>query len=278
MKTIRNVLCTLDSLSLETDSCMLLLLHGDGMILGVLLHFLSTAAGDDVVRRRSARALRLLARDKAVPILLNSTNVLNALYHAALHDVSLDVRGEATTAYASCAAKVNADMPLHPHILACLVDLAAGPAQESIALAFKEQVQHAPNRLSIVQNSEFMTAMTFIALQRGASGTARELISSGLEILSRDESLREKLLTEPVLNVLVHNAREQQQQQQEGSSAMSQDAIRALLNLASNESTRKRLVTHKGLLQVLIRFTASCQDAVAKENVKKTMLMLIPQM
>jgi hypothetical protein len=276
MKTIRNVLCTLDSLSLEADSCMLLLLHGDGMILGVLLHFLSTAAGDDVVRRRSARALRLLARDKAVPILLNSTNVLSALYHAALHDISLDVRGEATTAYASCVAKVNADMALHPHVLACLVDLAAGPAQESVALAFKEQVQHAPNRLSIVKNSEFMAAMSCIALQRGASTTARELISSGLELLSRDEAMREELLTEPVLDVLVHNAREQQQQ--EGASVMSRDAIRALLNLASNESTRKRLVTHKGLLQVLIRFTASCQDADAKENVKKTMLMLIPQM
>lgn len=279
-KTLRNVLCTLDSLSLETDSCMLLLLHGDGMILGLLLHFLCTAGNEDVVRRRAARALRLLARDKAVPILLNSTNVLNALYFAAMHDASLDVRGEATIAYASCAARVNADLPEHSDIMACLTDLSVGPAQEAVASAFLEQVHHAANRAPIVQDSEFMTAMMCIALQRGASTSSKEHISGGLAILSEEEELREDLMTEPVLNVLVHNARESQQRHEGGvTNLTSRNSISTLLNLASsNESTRRRLVTHKGLLQVLIRFTSSCQDADAKENVKKTMLKLIPQL
>ena len=78
------------------------------------------------------------------------------------------------------------------------------------------------------------------------------------------------MLTESVLNVLVQNAREEE-------ATTSQDAVRALLNLASNESTRKRLVTHRGLLQTLIRYSKTCQDAILKESVKNTMLMLIPQ-
>lgn len=268
VKTTRNVMCTIDNLSMETDACMMLLLHGDGMILGVLLHFLS-AAEDDVIRRRSARALRLLARDKAVPILLNSTNVMRSLHFSALHDPSFDVRGEASTAYASCASKVNAAMTIHKEVLLALTELATGPAPASVALAFKEQVRHSVNRKAIMENTEFMDAVVGSALQPGASTSAREYVSAALEVLSQDEPLREKLLTESVLNVLVQNAREE--------GVMSQDAVRALINLASTESTRKRLVTHRGLLQTLIRYSKTCQDSRAKENVKNMMLMLIPQ-
>ena len=50
----------------------------------------------------------------------------------------------------------------------------------------------------------------------------------------------------------------------------------ALLNLASTESTRRRLVTHRGLLQTLIRYSKNCQDGNAKENVKNMILTLIP--
>lgn len=268
-KIRRNVLCTLDSLSMETDSCMLLLLHGDGMILGVLLHFL-TSSKDEVIRRRSARALRLLARDKAVPILLNSTNVMQCLFDAAVNDVSIDVRGEATTAFASCAAKMKAGMPIHAQVLRCLAQLARGPASESVAMAVKEQVQHPPNRPCIVNDAELLGALSDMSLRSSASTTSREHVSSAFEMLSRAETTRELLVIDPVLNALIQNT------QTEGSTC--RDAVSALLNLASAESTRKRLVTHTGLLQALIRYTAACQDAGDKESVKTTMLMLIPQL
>jgi hypothetical protein len=268
-KTIRNVTCTLDNLSMETDSSMMLLLHGDGIILGVLLHLL-TAAEDDVVRRRSARALRLLARDKAVPILLKSTNVMHSLHYAATHDPSCDVRSEATNAYAICAAKVNANMHIHAEVLNALTELAMGPAVTWVVLAFKEQVENPCNRMAVVENAELMARIVGAALQADASTLLKEHVSSALEILSEDEKIREKLVTELVLNVLVQNARDDD-------SATSRDAIRALLNLASTESTRKRLVTHRGLLQTLIRYSKACQDAGDKERVKNTILVLIPQ-
>lgn len=269
IKTIRNVTCTLDNLSMETDSSMMLLLHGDGMILGVLLHLL-TSAKDDVVRRRSARALRLLARDKAVPILLNSTNVMHSLYYAAIHDASCDVRSEASNAYAICAAKVNANMVMYTEVLDTLTELAAGPAVTWVVLAFKEQVGNPCNRMAIIENAELMKRIIGAALQAEASTSLKEHVSSALEILSRDEQIRAKLVTESVLNVLVQNARDDD-------NATCRNAVSALLNLASTESTRKRLVTHRGLLQTLIRYSKVCQDAVDKERVKNTMLALIPQ-
>ncbi|KAI2494669.1 hypothetical protein MHU86_19848 [Fragilaria crotonensis] len=269
MKTIRNVTSTFDNLSMETDSCMMLLLHGDGMILEALRHLL-LLADDDVVRRRCARALRFLARDKAVPILLKCTDVIHSLHQAAIHDRSVDVRSEATSAYASCAAKVNAKMAIHGDILNALRDMASGPASASVAFAFKEQVLHPGNRIAIVEHADFFETMVGKCFEPNASFSLKEYVCSALEILSQDERIRDKMLSESVLNVLVHCARE-------GEETTAQHAVRALLNLASTESTRKRLVTHRGLLQTLIRYSKSCRDVSAKESVKNTMLVLIPQ-
>ena len=268
-KTIRNVASIFDNLSMETDSCMMLMLHGDGMILGVLHHLLHFAA-DDIVRRRCARALRLLARDKAIPILLKCTNVLNSLHHVAMHDRNVGVRGEAIAAYASCAAKVNADMVIHSDVLNALKELASGPAPASVVFAFKEQVLHPGNRMAIVKHADFLETMVGTCFEPDAPPSVKECICSALEILSQDDRVRDMILTESVLNVLVQNARDEE-------TATSEDAVRALLNLASNESTRKRLVTHRGLLQTLIRYSKTCQDVVVKESVKNAMLMLIPQ-
>jgi hypothetical protein len=268
-KTIRNVASTFDNLSMETDSCMMLMLHGDGMILEVLRHLL-LSADDDVVRRRCARALRLLARDKAVPILLKCTYVIHSLHQVAIHDRNVDVRSEATTAYASCAAKVNAEMVFHSNVLNALREMASGPAPESVAFAFKEQALHPGNRMAIIEHAGFLESMVGMCFVPNASSSLKEYVCSALEILSQDERIREKMLTDCVLNVLVQSARE-------GEETVAQDAVRALLNLASTESTRKRLVTHRGLLQTLIRFSKSCQDVSAKESVKNTMLVLIPQ-
>lgn len=268
-KTMRNVTSTFDNLSMETDSCMMLMLHGDGMILGVLRHLILFAP-DEVVRRRCARALRLLARDKAVPILLKCTDVMHSLHHVAIHDRNADVRGEATAAYASCAAKVNVEMVIYSDVLNALRELATGSASTSVVMAFKEQVLHPGNRMAIVEHSGFLETMVKTCFEPEASLSVKECMCSALEILSQDDRIHEMMLTESVLNVLVQNAREEE-------ATTSRDAVCALLNLASTESTRKQLVTHRGLLQTLIRYSKTCQDSVVKEKVKNTMMMLIPQ-
>jgi BMFP domain-containing protein YqiC len=263
-KTIRNVLSTLESLGMDADSCMLLLLHSDGVILNLLLHFLSFS-NDEVVRRRSARALRLLARDKAVPILLQYTNVLQALFSAATGDDSLDVRREAASAYTSCASKVPSEMTtIHKQVLESLTELAQGPAYESVALAFKHQAEISQNRTSLVANEDFLIQVSAIALRHDVGTLAKEYIVSALERLSGDVTVRHALVMPHILTVLVQNA-------------SVPGAVQALLQLASiSPDTRKRLVTHRGLLQALISFTATCADHGDKENVKNTMLLLIP--
>jgi hypothetical protein len=269
VKTLRNVVSTLGNISLDYNSCMLLLFHGDGVILTILLHLL-TKSDDEVVRRRSARALRLIARDRIAPLLVQSTDILDRLRNAALKDKNIDVRDEATVAYTFCVGKVCSDMLVYNDTLETLMEMAKGPHLAAVAYAFHEQVQNPENRNAIIEKGEFLDIVARCGLSSPYSSTAaKESITCAIEILSRDESLCYALLSEPVLQLLVGHSRAQ-------TSSVREYAIKALLNLAATRTTHKQLVTHRGFLQSLISYSKGCQDIGVKEHVKRTMLSLIP--
>jgi hypothetical protein len=263
----RNLLSALDSLAMEPDSAMPMVLFGDGLVLNVLMMFLERTE-DDTTRRRAARALRLLARDKTAALLSRVPALLESLADAALHDPSREVRVDVAEAFANCAAYIRAPMPCHDATLSSLAQLSSGPVPDAVAKALKEQAMVPDNRPKMAANVDLLSALATLALRDHASNSSKEDVANALYQLSNDDGNREKMTTEPVLKTLVRTCQNHQ---------IRELAISAILNLATVEATRKRIVSHPGLLNALVQFAASSSSCPSlKKDVKKAIMMLVP--
>ena len=266
-RTTRNLLFTLGSLAMEPDSAMPMILFGEGMLVTVLVMFLG-ANEDETTRRQAARALRLLARDKAAALLSRIHPLLDRLSDVALYDSSQSVRLDATEAFANCAAYIQSPMPNHDSILASLAQLSSGPAPDAVAKALKEQATVPVNRPRMAESVDLLSALAKLALRDHTSNISKEHVANVLLQLSNDEGNREKMVTEQVLTSLVKTC------QQNG---IREIAVLSLLNLASVESNRKGMASHFGLLRSLVQFVASNSPSPSlKNDVKKTIVMLVP--
>lgn len=274
-KVTRNILSTITSLTMEADSCVLIALHGEGIILDVLSRLVSEDA-DPVIRRRAARALRFLARDKAAMLIVDKT--VHVLSQSAIHDHSREVRIEAAEAFASCAVVVQAQMPHHDAVLSALTNLATDDAvmPDVIARVLKKQAIHPQNRVAIAKHDGLLPLLARIALSASSSLTAKEDANRALKDLSAEESNREIMATTThVLAALVKNSLERQEETRLGRDY----ATRAIVNLASLPSNMKRMVTHAGLLKALVQYAATANaDIPTKSAVKKVILMLVPHL
>jgi hypothetical protein len=263
----RNILFTLESLAMEPDSAIPIIMFGDGMLLNVLMTYLGVNQ-DDTTRRRAARSLRLLARDKAATLMSRVEQLLDQLAFVALHDPSQDIRVEAAEAFSNCAAFIRSPMPSHDAVLASLAQLSSGPVPDAVAKALKEQALVPDNRPKMAESVDLLSALAELALRDHASSMSKEHVVIALFHLSKDEVNREKMTTEPVLMTLVHAC------QQVSIRGM---AIVAILNLASVKSNHKRMVSHTGLLNALVQFTASDLSSPSlRKDVKKLVLDLVP--
>lgn len=271
----RNMLFTLDCLTMESNHCVAMVMNGDGLLLNVLKRLLAEDA-DQVVRRRAARALRHLACDKAIPLLINDTDLMDTLSFRALHDSTPEVRIEAAKAFASCAAFIRAPMPQHAAILESLTNLATERTlvPEVVAKALKEQALHPLNRVPMAEHMGLLEALATIATRRNGSLAEKEYATSALYELSTEEVNREKMVTTAVLEALVVNVREQIHENR--NTVIRDQSMKALLNLATIESNRKRMVIHDGLLKALVQYAATAPEQENKGRVKKVIMALVP--
>lgn len=270
--TLRNVLCTLDCLTMEADYCVDMVMHGDGILLNVLKRFVSQDS-DEVVRRRSARALRLLARDKAIPLLINDTSLMNSLASCALHDSNREVRMEAANAFASCAAQVRAPMPQHDAVLESLTLLAKETkvVPDAVARALKEQADHPLNRVPMADHFGLLAALATIASDEEGSLASKGCAMSALYDLSTEEVNREKMILPTVLQALVTNALDREEEMQQ----VREKAMATLLNLSTIESNLKQMASHDGLLKAFVQYAATAPDT-SKGAVKTVIMALVP--
>ena len=232
-RATRNVLCTLDCLAMESDYCVGMVMHGDGILVNVLRR-LMVEESDEVVRRRAARALRLLARDKAIPLLINDDILMDTLASCALHDSAREVRIEAATAFTSCSSLVRAPMPQHDAVLKSLTTLANEKRvlPEVVAKALKEQALHPMNRIPMANHVGLLDALATIAMKGDESVVAKGYATSALYDLSTEESNREKMATPQVLQALVTNATDRNDEMRDARDL----AIKTLLNLSLVDS------------------------------------------
>jgi len=55
-------------------------------------------------------------------------------------------------------------------------------------------------------------------------------------------------------------------------------ALRTLARLASDATNRARMVNHDGLVKTLIQFASSSPESETKDQVKKTILLLVKEL
>lgn len=272
-RIIRNILCTLDWLTMESDYCVEMVMYGDGILLNVLRRLLLDES-DEVIRRRAARALRLLAREKAIPLLINNGDLMEALALCALQDEAREVRTEAANAFTSCAALVRAPMPQHDAVLKSLTTLAreANVVPDIIAKALKEQALHPLNRIPMADHMGLLSALASILLDEHVSAVAKGYAMSALHDLAAEQKNQEKMATPEILEALVTNALDRNDEMSE----IREFAMKALLSLSSIESNRKQMAAHDGLLKAFVQYAATTPEEECKRAVKTVIMNLVP--
>lgn len=302
--TLRNVLSTLASLALDSHSTPWMVFHGDGVLVDQLKRFM-VRDEDPVVRKRATRALRLLARETSVPVLLQDDKLLTALCHLAMFDTNDAVRKEAVEAFVHCASLVQANskcLQLYQTVLDSLTQLVTNPevSSELMARALQEQARHPENRKHMAQRKELVEAMAHIVMSKDVPRVAKESVCTALVDLSQDEANHEAIATPSILDALVkllsdrmggrsgggpsgfendENRNNNNNGEISGTTrAMKESTVRTILNLAKTPSNRKIMASQAALLQSLLRVAAATSTDGLKKEVKGAILQLASEL
>ncbi|KAL3939293.1 MAG: hypothetical protein SGBAC_005953 [Bacillariaceae sp.] len=274
--TVKNMLSTVVSLASDPDSSLLIVFHGEGILVEILRRCISHEE-DATIRKRAVRAIRLLATDTSAPLMIHDNTLMDALSKRALHDKSSEVRSEAAEAFAKCASLVTAPMAQHEAVLDALTHLSSSPhaiSPDVMARALREQVAHPENRKAMAQREALMIAMGQILMSEKTSMGAKEnLCSVWLQLSFEDYSIRELIATSLTLEALVRNAISH-----DNSNPIRQDALKTLLNLANVPSNRERMVKHASLMRTLLRFASTTRQEDLKAEVKAAIMQLAQEL
>lgn len=277
LTVLRNMLSTLVSLAIDADSSLLMVFHGEGILVEILRRYV-TYTEDATLRKRAARALRLLARETSAPLMVHDNQLMKVLSQSALHDTSSEVRAEAAEAFARCASLVKAPMAQHEAMLDALTHLSSGPQAipaDVMARALKEQATHPENRKALIQRKTLMVALGQIAMSNETSTSAKENVCSALLDLSSDDENNRVLIATPLtLEALVHNSADRGVHY----SVIRRYSVETLLNLAVIPSNRKSMAQYASLLQSLLHFAAATQVGDLKTKVKSVILQLAAEL
>jgi len=273
--TLRNLVNTLVSMTMEEDSCLLIIFHGEGVILELLKRFLFCEM-DETVRKRAARILRLMARESCVPLLDRNSKLLHCLSDRALNDPSIEVRSEATEAFGKYAGLTVAAMDQHEAVLGALAHLANSPYihADVLARAVKEQSSHLENRIPLSRCGKVLDALATIVLSPDISEVVKENVCNAFLNLSRDENTREAIASQSTLNALVHCAETVDTRQ----STMREIAVQTLTNLANHPANGKCMAKKSRLIQSLLQFAATTNNDAMKKEVKLVLLKLAAEL
>eukprot|EP00980_Cylindrotheca_fusiformis_P026368 scaffold15973_cov120-Cylindrotheca_fusiformis.AAC.9 len=274
---LRNMLSTLVNLAMDANSSLLMVFHGEGIIIEILRRFVAYKE-DATLRKRAVRVLRLLARETSAPLMVHDNRLMKVLSERALHDTNTEVRAEAAEAFAKCASLVKAPMAQHEAMLDALTHLSTGHQSISadvMARALKEQASQPENRKALIKRSALVTALGQIAMSGESSLSAKENVCSAFfDLSSDDENVRSLLATTLTLEALVHNSGDNGA----AYSAIRRCSVETLLNLAVVPSNRKSMAQHTSLLQSLLHFAAATQVGDLKAKVKSTILQLAAEL
>ena len=274
----RNILNFLLSIGQDVDSCVILCLHGDGVLVNLLKRFMRNDA-DAAIRKRAVRILRMLACEGSASLLVHDSTLIACLLERALHDTCHEVCTEATDAIVRLAAFIRAPMVQHSQILDTLTRLASSPTTqpEVLALALMQQAAEPTNRSPMAKRGMLLESLANMALSTDTTNQAKEHACCAILDLTKQEMCRTRLATCSILEALTQNTignyRNDDQDNQRHLFG-----IQALVNLAKVRPNRKAMANHNQLLQTLVHFAASSRVNEVKSEVKNTILVLVSEL
>ena len=264
--TLRNVLNTILSLSMDVESCLILLMHGDG-IFSALMQGLFECS-DEMVRKRAARTVRLWAsHEQSGALLVHCHPLMDRVSAVAIRDSCQDVRQEAAEAFGRCAGWVQAPMPQQVAVLDALASLCRSSGPNVVARALKGQAAHASNRLLLIERPIFLETLISIALESSNSSVAKEDACCALADLASEKSNRHRMATTSLFEALCANMAAPNRREH---------AVRALVHLAHEKTNTPKMLHFPMLLQSLIQYAATAENSI-KGYVKHAILLLVTE-
>mmetsp|Transcript_5498 Transcript_5498/g.13786 ORF Transcript_5498/g.13786 Transcript_5498/m.13786 type:complete len:331 (-) Transcript_5498:23-1015(-) len=295
--TVRNILSTILSLLINTNTAHLIGFHGDGVIVEQLKQLV--VYGEDFVsQKRAIRALGLLARDpSSTPVMvLQNNQLLEILLERALHHFNDSVREEATKAISKFSHLIRAPMTQHNYILDALTRMLMtattnSPTMisgnvETVARALQEQGSHHVNRKAMTQHPDLLRSLADVIRSEFTTLSAKESACATLLNLSEDKPNQEAIAVPFILDVLVQTLANQPGPRTSNdaiaiasinidtivTSRIRESSVRTILNLSRTQSNRKIMAQQTKLIQSLLQFAAA---ATTSEDVKKQVKVAI---
>lgn len=268
---VRNLLNTIISISMESDSCLLLVCHGDGLFVKEMQRLIGHS--DPVVRKRAARVFKLWSsNDISGPVLIHYPHLMDLLSSRTMNDPDSHVRQEAGDAFCRCSQLIQSPMPQHKAVLDSLLRIARNSSfpVDVMARALRAQASHKENRIPMAERAMFISLLAYVATTH-ISTTAKEDACCALADLALEPQNLDRLSIPPVLDAIVSNTLS-------GFGACRDFAVVCFVRLALfKDSNRIRFSTRADLLQSLLLYAATSAQMETKAQVKKVILLLISE-
>mmetsp|Transcript_28408 Transcript_28408/g.43506 ORF Transcript_28408/g.43506 Transcript_28408/m.43506 type:complete len:594 (+) Transcript_28408:178-1959(+) len=277
LKTRRNAISAIGSLAIADENSIAFVTHGEGIILQIMRRLVEEEE-DAIIRRRAARALRCFGRKETVEMIVDCKDIVNSLCKVAMQDKSIEAQIEAIEALACYISHAHEMTSYYKKMLDAMVNIANSSPPLSCLVTLVKTM----NTLScfdrhqkpMTDHPELLQTVCQIAKKSKATVTCLEQAASVFYNLSCDEESREKITTPQILEVLVSIG------SKDDADAILANAfaVRTLVNLAKFEDNRIVMAQENGLLKCLIQFASTSQDSTTKDEVKATIITLIPSL
>ena len=266
LKTRRNAVSAIGSLAISDENSMAFVTHGEGIIVKIMRRLVENEF-DAVIRRRAVRALRCFGRKDTIDMLADRLGIINSLCVVAKGDPSVEAKIEAIEA---CTA------PYYNVILDSIINIArASPPVsciETLAKTMHTLSCFEQHRIPMANHSHLLKTLTSIASHHAATIVCREHTASAFFNLSCEPENRTKLVGRNVLATLIMFASDEREEGRK----LRTVAVKTIVHLTLAEKNHKCLTREVGILKCLLQFASSSKDCPIKDEVKASMINLIP--
>ena len=275
LKTRRNAISAIGSLAIADENSLAFVTHGEGIILQIMQRLVEEE-NDSIIRRRAARALRCFGRKETVDMIVDCRGIVDSLCKVAMEDPSVEAQIEAIEALACYTSHASEMAPYYNKMLDAIVNIAnASPPLSCIETLIKTLNSLScfeRHRKPMADHPHLLRTVSTMANGKKTSIICMEQTASAFYNLSCEEEARAKLNDSCILSLLVSVG---SNEQEDGALAITY-AVRALVNLAVPEDNRTCMAQEDGLLKCLIQFASVSNDSATKDEVKATIIKLIP--
>ena len=275
LKTRRNAVSAIGSLAISDENSMAFVTHGEGIIVKIMRRLVENEF-DAVIRRRAVRALRCFGRKDIIDMLADRLGIINSLCVVAKGDPSVEAKIEAIEALACYISHAQSTAPYYNVILDSIINIArASPPVsciETLAKTMHTLSCFEQHRIPMANHSHLLKTLTSIASHHAATIVCREHTASAFFNLSCEPENRTKLVGRNVLATLIMFASDEREEGRK----LRTVAVKTIVHLTLAEKNHKCLTREVGILKCLLQFASSSKDCPIKDEVKASMINLIP--